>query len=63
MSEVEIVAGFVAAAHGFHQTALGPDAVEDHNVDEKDENFNHDFDDGTDQTPILMKRVSPREDM
>lgn len=33
LGEVEVGAGFVAAVHGFHEAAFGPEAVEDDDVD------------------------------
>lgn len=53
LGEVEVVAGFVAAVHGFHETALCPETVEDHDVDYEDEDFDDDFDDGADEAPVL----------
>jgi hypothetical protein len=53
LSQIQIVAGIVAAIHRLHETALGPEAVEDDGVDQKHEDFDDDFNDGADKAPVL----------
>lgn len=53
LCEVELGAGFFATVHGLGKSSLCDEAVEDDGVDEDDEDFNDDFDDGTDETPVL----------
>jgi hypothetical protein len=53
LGEVEIVSCLVAAVHALHQSALGPDAVEDYGIDQDGKNLDDDFDDGADKTPVL----------
>jgi len=58
LGQVQIVASIVSAVHGLHETALGPEAVEDDDVDQKHKDFDDDFNDGADQAPILSMWVS-----
>jgi hypothetical protein len=53
LSEIQIRAGLVTSIHGLHETTLGPETVSNDAIDEQDENFNDDFDDGADETPVL----------
>lgn len=53
LGEVQIRSGLVTSVHGLHQAALSPEAVGDDAVNEEHENFDDDFDDGTDEAPVL----------
>lgn len=54
LCEVKIRAGAITLGHGLPELPLGPESVEDNAVDTDTENLNDDFDDATDQSPILQ---------
>ena len=53
LGEIEIGSRVVPAVHGVHESSLGVDSIEDHGIDENDQNLDDDFDDGANQTPVL----------
>lgn len=54
LSEIQIRAGSVALVHGLHELAFAPHAVGDDGVDQDDQNFDDNFNDGAHETPVLQ---------